>query len=92
MFHSLLQQQEIFRLAEEKVSGEQLVFLAGSIIISMRNFYSSSQAVMMEPPVLKKIERWGFFPSFSAGYNIAKEDFWNNMASTIPMLKLIVNS
>lgn len=32
--------------------------------------------------------RWGFFPSFSAGYNIAKEDFWNPIGNYINTLKL----
>lgn len=32
--------------------------------------------------------RWGFFPSMSVGYNIAKEDFMENFRSTINTLKL----
>ncbi|MDR0506183.1 MAG: TonB-dependent receptor [Dysgonamonadaceae bacterium] len=32
--------------------------------------------------------RWGLFPSFSLGYNIAKEDFFQPLASTVNMLKL----
>ncbi|TKG93835.1 SusC/RagA family TonB-linked outer membrane protein [Puteibacter caeruleilacunae] len=33
-------------------------------------------------------ERFGFFPSFGLGWNIANEDFWGNMKSTISKLKL----
>ncbi|TKG88381.1 SusC/RagA family TonB-linked outer membrane protein [Puteibacter caeruleilacunae] len=33
-------------------------------------------------------KRWGMFPSFSAGYNISKEDFWAPLQSTINNLKL----
>lgn len=32
--------------------------------------------------------RWGLFPSVSAGYNIAKESFWNKSASRISLLKI----
>ncbi|MEJ7736864.1 MAG: TonB-dependent receptor [Chitinophagaceae bacterium] len=32
--------------------------------------------------------RWGFFPSMSVGYNIAKEDFMENFRSIINTLKL----
>lgn len=32
--------------------------------------------------------RWGFFPSVSAGYNIAKENFWQPLANKISLLKL----
>lgn len=32
--------------------------------------------------------RWGFFPSFSAGWNIAQEDFFKPFSSTIQLLKL----
>jgi TonB-linked SusC/RagA family outer membrane protein len=35
-----------------------------------------------------KDKRWGFFPSFSAGYNIAREKFWQNITSDVTMLKL----
>lgn len=31
--------------------------------------------------------RWGFFPSFSAGYNIAREAFWKPLESTVNNLK-----
>ncbi|WP_353332720.1 SusC/RagA family TonB-linked outer membrane protein [Bacteroides sedimenti] len=33
-------------------------------------------------------KRWGTFPSFSAGWNIAREDFWGDMEKTIGTLKL----
>ncbi|MBS1745788.1 MAG: TonB-dependent receptor [Bacteroidetes bacterium] len=32
--------------------------------------------------------RWGLFPSFSAGWNIDKEDFFDNLKQTISSLKL----
>ena len=32
--------------------------------------------------------RWNWFPSFSAGWNIAQEDFWKDFASTVNTLKL----
>lgn len=32
--------------------------------------------------------RWGFFPSFSAGYNISKEDFWEPVRPYLNSLKL----
>lgn len=32
--------------------------------------------------------RWGFFPSASVGYNIAKEEFWSPLENTISMFKL----
>lgn len=32
--------------------------------------------------------RWGVFPSFSAGWNISKESFFQPLADVIPMLKL----
>lgn len=31
--------------------------------------------------------RWGFFPSLSAGYNISKEKFWDQLASSVNNLK-----
>ena len=34
-----------------------------------------------------KDSRWGFFPSVSGGYNIAKENFWKSLDKYIPMLK-----
>jgi TonB-linked SusC/RagA family outer membrane protein len=33
-------------------------------------------------------KRWGFFPSVSAGYNLAREDFWAPLENTIGMLKI----
>ncbi len=33
-------------------------------------------------------QRWGFFPSGSVGYNIAREEFWEPLQSFIPLLKL----
>jgi TonB-linked SusC/RagA family outer membrane protein len=36
----------------------------------------------------QKDKRWGFFPSFSAGYNIAKENFWDALQDKVSMLKL----
>lgn len=35
--------------------------------------------------------RWGFFPSFSAGYNIAREDFWAPVESHVNSLKFRVS-
>jgi TonB-linked SusC/RagA family outer membrane protein len=32
--------------------------------------------------------RWGFFPSASAGWNVAREDFWNPLKKIIPSLKI----
>lgn len=32
--------------------------------------------------------RWGFFPSFSAGWNISDENFWQPLSSSINALKL----
>jgi TonB-linked SusC/RagA family outer membrane protein len=32
--------------------------------------------------------RWGFFPSFSVGYNIARESFWKNIVDKISLLKI----
>lgn len=32
--------------------------------------------------------RWGFFPSVSAGYNVAREKFWNVLAEKISTFKL----
>lgn len=32
--------------------------------------------------------RWGFFPSFSAGYNISQENFWEPIAPLVNALKL----
>lgn len=36
----------------------------------------------------KEGKRWGYFPSFSAGYNIAREQFWNKWADKVSMLKI----
>lgn len=33
-------------------------------------------------------KRWGFFPSFSAGWNVSNETFWNTMTAYVPHLKL----
>ena len=33
-------------------------------------------------------ERWGFFPSMSAGWNVAKEAFWKSISSNINNLKI----
>lgn len=33
-------------------------------------------------------QRWGFFPSVSGGWNIAKEDFWDHISSKINNLKI----
>ena len=35
-----------------------------------------------------KGQRWGLFPSFSAGWNISKEPFFGSLSEAIPMLKL----
>jgi len=32
--------------------------------------------------------RWGFFPSFSVGWNIAEENFWSSLTSYVGMLKI----
>lgn len=32
--------------------------------------------------------KWGFFPSVSAGWNIANEDFWRDIKNTVSTLKL----
>ena len=32
--------------------------------------------------------RWGFFPSFSAGYNISKENFWTPIENIVNTLKI----
>ncbi len=36
----------------------------------------------------KKENRWGFFPSFSLGWNVNKEDFWKGIANTVNTFKL----
>ncbi|MCR8668721.1 TonB-dependent receptor [Aestuariibaculum sp. M13] len=33
-------------------------------------------------------ERWGYFPSFSAGWNVAKEAFWDNISTKINNFKI----
>ncbi|WP_183558580.1 SusC/RagA family TonB-linked outer membrane protein [Mucilaginibacter sp. SP1R1] len=33
-------------------------------------------------------QRWGVYPSFSAGWNISKEAFFGSLSNTIPLLKL----
>lgn len=33
-------------------------------------------------------DRWGTFPSFSVGYNIAKEDFFQSISNSINLLKI----
>lgn len=33
-------------------------------------------------------QQWGVFPSFSAGWNISKESFFESLSNTIPLLKL----
>ncbi|UOE46625.1 TonB-dependent receptor [Mucilaginibacter sp. SMC90] len=33
-------------------------------------------------------QQWGVFPSFSAGWNISKESFFESLYNTIPLLKL----
>lgn len=35
-----------------------------------------------------KDNRWNWFPSFSAGWNIAEEPFWEDLKGTVNMLKL----
>ena len=32
--------------------------------------------------------RWGFFPSFSAGWNVAREDFWEKWSDKVNTLKI----
>ena len=36
----------------------------------------------------RKEDRWGFFPSVSAGYRISEESFWENLKSYVPYLKI----
>ncbi|MFA5818404.1 MAG: SusC/RagA family TonB-linked outer membrane protein, partial [Bacteroidales bacterium] len=38
--------------------------------------------------VFREGNRWGFFPSFSAGWNVNKEPFWNNLEKYINTLKV----
>jgi len=38
--------------------------------------------------VFKKGKRWGFFPSFSAGWNVHQERFWANITKYINTLKI----
>lgn len=33
-------------------------------------------------------KRWAFFPSFSAGWNIAREDFWKDLEGSVNTLKI----
>ena len=33
-------------------------------------------------------QRWNWFPSFSAGWNIAREKFWSDLTNTVNLLKL----
>ena len=33
-------------------------------------------------------QRWDLYPSFSAGWNIANEEFWSNLRSTVNVLRL----
>lgn len=35
-----------------------------------------------------KDQRWGWFPSFSAGWNVAQEPFWENVYNVVNYLKL----
>jgi TonB-linked SusC/RagA family outer membrane protein len=36
----------------------------------------------------RKETRWNWFPSFSIGWNIARENFWENLRNTVSVLKL----
>ena len=36
----------------------------------------------------KKENRWGFFPSFSVGWNVNKEHFWKDIANVVNTFKL----
>ena len=38
--------------------------------------------------VFKEGNRWGFFPSFSAGWNVSREDFWKSISPYINTLKI----
>ena len=38
--------------------------------------------------VFRKGNRWGFFPSYSLGWNVHKEPFWQNIGNYINTLKL----
>ncbi len=35
-----------------------------------------------------KNKRWGFFPSFSAGWNVAEEKFWEPLTSSVGLFKI----
>ncbi len=35
-----------------------------------------------------KNKRWGFFPSFSAGWNMAEEEFWKPLSNTVGQFKI----
>ena len=36
----------------------------------------------------RRDRRWNWFPSFSAGWNLAKEDFWTDLTDKVGMLKI----
>lgn len=38
--------------------------------------------------VFRKDNRWGFFPSFSLGWNVHKEAFWNNLSDYVNNFKI----
>ena len=38
--------------------------------------------------VFRKGNRWGFFPSYSLGWNVHKEPFWQNIGNYVNTLKL----
>ncbi|MEZ4901285.1 MAG: TonB-dependent receptor [Spirosomataceae bacterium] len=35
-----------------------------------------------------KDKRWGFFPSVSAGWNVANEEFWKPLSNTVNQFKI----
>lgn len=57
--------------------------------------YNFDDRVMLEVNIrtdgasrFPKDQRWGWFPSFSAGWNIAQEPFWESLYNTVNYLKL----
>lgn len=52
----------------------------GRYLLEFNGRYDGSSRFM-------KAERWNFFPSFSVGWNIAREKFWENLTPYVNMLK-----
>lgn len=51
------------------------------ILIELSSRYDGSSR-------FQKGRRWGLFPSFSIGYNIARESFWDSISDKISLLKI----